>query len=297
MCGIVGAIAKRNVVPILLEGLKRLEYRGYDSAGVAVLNGHLQRVRSTGRVAELEKLTQAQGLSGTIGIAHTRWATHGVPSGAQRASARLRRRVGGAQRHHREPRGDARRAPRPGLRVHLRHRHRGHRAPGAFEPAGGCGLVRRSSKQRRRAGRRLCHRGGERILSIAPGGRAAWARRCCSAWARARISPPRTPRRCCRSRSAWSILRTAICAEITLVGRAHQSTPTGQRRRAPGARLAAHRRRGRARAPTATTCRRKSSSSRWRSPTRSKWSPTRGRFRRSCSAPKPNASCATSTRC
>jgi glucosamine--fructose-6-phosphate aminotransferase (isomerizing) len=80
MCGIVGAIAKRNVVPILLEGLKRLEYRGYDSAGVAVLNGHLQRVRSTGRVAELEKLTQAQGLSGAIGIAHTRWATHGVPS-------------------------------------------------------------------------------------------------------------------------------------------------------------------------------------------------------------------------
>jgi glucosamine--fructose-6-phosphate aminotransferase (isomerizing) len=80
MCGIVGAIAKRNVVPILLEGLKQLEYRGYDSAGVAVLNGHLQRVRSTGRVAELEKLTQAQGLSGAIGIAHTRWATHGVPS-------------------------------------------------------------------------------------------------------------------------------------------------------------------------------------------------------------------------
>lgn len=80
MCGIVGAIAKRNVVPILLEGLKRLEYRGYDSAGVAVLNGHLQRLRSTGRVAELEKLAQAQGLSGAIGIAHTRWATHGAPS-------------------------------------------------------------------------------------------------------------------------------------------------------------------------------------------------------------------------
>jgi glucosamine--fructose-6-phosphate aminotransferase (isomerizing) len=84
MCGIVGAIARRNIVPILLEGLKRLEYRGYDSAGVAVLNavkeGHsaLQRVRSTGRVAELEK--QSQSLSGEIGIAHTRWATHGVPS-------------------------------------------------------------------------------------------------------------------------------------------------------------------------------------------------------------------------
>jgi glutamine---fructose-6-phosphate transaminase (isomerizing) len=80
MCGIVGAIAKRNVVPILIEGLKRLEYRGYDSAGIAVLNGSLQRVRSTGRVAELEKLAQTQGVHGELGIAHTRWATHGVPS-------------------------------------------------------------------------------------------------------------------------------------------------------------------------------------------------------------------------
>ena len=81
MCGIVGAIAKRNVVPILLEGLKRLEYRGYDSAGVAVVKGgKLLRLRSTGRVAELEKLAQAGALAGELGIAHTRWATHGVPS-------------------------------------------------------------------------------------------------------------------------------------------------------------------------------------------------------------------------
>src|SRR5713101_175178 len=87
MCGIVGAIAKRNIVPVLIEGLKRLEYRGYDSAGVAVLDGMtagsrvtLRRVRSTGRVAELEKLAGSQGLAGDIGIAHTRWATHGVPS-------------------------------------------------------------------------------------------------------------------------------------------------------------------------------------------------------------------------
>ncbi len=80
MCGIVGAIAKRNIVPILLEGLKRLEYRGYDSAGLAVvIDGALKRIRSTGRVAELEKLAQAQALSGDLGIAHTRWATHGAP--------------------------------------------------------------------------------------------------------------------------------------------------------------------------------------------------------------------------
>ncbi len=80
MCGIVGAIAARNVVPILIEGLKRLEYRGYDSAGIAVINGGLRRLRSTGRVAELERLAQADGVSGMIGIAHTRWATHGAPS-------------------------------------------------------------------------------------------------------------------------------------------------------------------------------------------------------------------------
>ena len=79
MCGIVGAIAKRNVVPILLEGLKRLEYRGYDSAGLVVVNDGLKRIRSTGRVAELEKLAQAQAITGDLGIAHTRWATHGAP--------------------------------------------------------------------------------------------------------------------------------------------------------------------------------------------------------------------------
>ena len=80
MCGIVAAVASRNVVPILIEGLRRLEYRGYDSAGVAVINGTLQRLRSCGRVAELQKLVAAQDLHGNIGIGHTRWATHGVPS-------------------------------------------------------------------------------------------------------------------------------------------------------------------------------------------------------------------------
>jgi len=80
MCGIVGAVARRNVVPILIEGLKKLEYRGYDSAGIAVVNGTLQRVRSTGRVAALGQLVDEQQVNGFIGIAHTRWATHGAPS-------------------------------------------------------------------------------------------------------------------------------------------------------------------------------------------------------------------------
>ena len=77
MCGIVGAIARRNVVPILVEGLKRLEYRGYDSAGIAVLDGDIKRVRRVGRVAEMENAANEIGLSGQIGIGHTRWATHG----------------------------------------------------------------------------------------------------------------------------------------------------------------------------------------------------------------------------
>jgi glucosamine--fructose-6-phosphate aminotransferase (isomerizing) len=77
MCGIVGAIATRDVVPILTEGLKRLEYRGYDSAGIAVLNGGIRRVRRVGRVAEMESAARSEELKGIIGIAHTRWATHG----------------------------------------------------------------------------------------------------------------------------------------------------------------------------------------------------------------------------
>jgi glucosamine--fructose-6-phosphate aminotransferase (isomerizing) len=77
MCGIVGAIASRNVVPILTEGLKRLEYRGYDSAGIAVLNGGIRRVRRVGRVSEMENAVRAEDLKGIVGIAHTRWATHG----------------------------------------------------------------------------------------------------------------------------------------------------------------------------------------------------------------------------
>ena len=81
MCGIVAAVAARNVVPMLLEGLRRLEYRGYDSAGVAVVSGAgLQRLRSPGRVAELAAAADQIKLEGDTGIAHTRWATHGVPS-------------------------------------------------------------------------------------------------------------------------------------------------------------------------------------------------------------------------
>jgi glucosamine--fructose-6-phosphate aminotransferase (isomerizing) len=81
MCGIVGAVAQRDVVDILVEGLRRLEYRGYDSAGVAVIEGHnLQRVRRLGKVQELARALDEHPLHGGTGIAHTRWATHGEPS-------------------------------------------------------------------------------------------------------------------------------------------------------------------------------------------------------------------------
>jgi glucosamine--fructose-6-phosphate aminotransferase (isomerizing) len=80
MCGIVGAVAQRDIVPILLEGLKRLEYRGYDSCGVAVHQEGLKRSRSVARVAELETQVADTQLTGHTGIAHTRWATHGAPA-------------------------------------------------------------------------------------------------------------------------------------------------------------------------------------------------------------------------
>ena len=77
MCGIVGAVSQRNVVPILIEGLRKLEYRGYDSAGLALMNGVMERVRSVGRVADLEARARELGAEAPTGIAHTRWATHG----------------------------------------------------------------------------------------------------------------------------------------------------------------------------------------------------------------------------
>ncbi len=82
MCGIVGAISNRNIIPILLDGLQRLEYRGYDSAGLAIreATGELKRFRTMGKVAVLKQLVEQSDVHGTLGIAHTRWATHGKPA-------------------------------------------------------------------------------------------------------------------------------------------------------------------------------------------------------------------------
>ena len=79
MCGIVGAVSERDIVPVLVDGLRRLEYRGYDSAGVAIVNGKnkISLSRTVGKVAELEEKLAKNPLQGLIGVAHTRWATHG----------------------------------------------------------------------------------------------------------------------------------------------------------------------------------------------------------------------------
>ena len=110
MCGIVGAIAERNIVPVLIEGLKRLEYRGYDSAGVAVLKRNHELGAACARSARSRSSRQklaSTPLTGQLGVAHTRWATHGGVTRGERASAPLRRsRRGDPQRHHRELRAD-----------------------------------------------------------------------------------------------------------------------------------------------------------------------------------------------
>jgi glucosamine--fructose-6-phosphate aminotransferase (isomerizing) len=82
MCGIVGAVAGRDIVPILMEGLRRLEYRGYDSAGIAVVtaDGQVARLRTVGKVRMLQEVLDESPTAGSTGIAHTRWATHGAPS-------------------------------------------------------------------------------------------------------------------------------------------------------------------------------------------------------------------------
>jgi hypothetical protein len=131
----VGVIGSRPAAPVLLDALRRLEYRGYDSAGIATLvNGHIDRRRAEGKLGKLEAVLERAPLSGSTGIGHTRWATHGAPTGSDaRHVARLHR----AQRHHREPRGAARNAgsSRPG--VHHRDRH-GDRGP-AHRPASAAG--------------------------------------------------------------------------------------------------------------------------------------------------------------
>ncbi len=209
MCGIVGAAARRDIVPILVEGLRRLEYRGYDSAGIAVLkapNGAaqpvLERVRAAGRVAELASQVEAKGVESATGIAHTRWATHGAPTEGNahpHVSGGLAVVHNGIIENHEPLRARLKGvgfafASETDTEViaHLVSHHR------RCEPGPpGCG----GEGGRRTAG---CVRDRTRFAWMT---RVWWywrarARRCSSGLATARTSPPPTFRRCCRSRAA-----------------------------------------------------------------------------------------------
>ena len=201
MCGIVGAVATRNVVPILIEGLKRLEYRGYDSAGVAVREGrpssNAQRVRAPAASPRSRSWPARRSLAGTIGIAHTRWATHGVPT-ERNAHPHVRGGISVVHNGIIENHEEMRAAPAPRgydftsetdteVIAHLVHFFRN---------------AERTLLEAVRAPRREL-KGAYAIAVIPRTIPAAWwwratARRCCWAWATARTSPPPTPPRCCR---------------------------------------------------------------------------------------------------
>ena len=118
MCGIVGIVGHSPVAPLIVDALKRLEYRGYDSAGVATLeDGQLARRRAEGKLVNLETRLKAEPLAGTIGIGHTRWATHGAPNETNAHPHATERRRHRPQRHHREFRRAARRADARRLRA------------------------------------------------------------------------------------------------------------------------------------------------------------------------------------
>jgi glucosamine--fructose-6-phosphate aminotransferase (isomerizing) len=177
MCGIVTAISTSNVVPILLEGLRKLEYRGYDSAGLAVLNEGLHRLRAAGRVAELAALADASELKANIGIAHTRWATHGVPS---------------------------ERNAHPHISAGLAVVHNGiiENFEAIKESLQARGYVFTSETDTEAIAHLIHHKlaSSARPIPFASSSRAT-ARRCCSGSARTACTPARTPRRCCRSRA------------------------------------------------------------------------------------------------
>ena len=128
MCGIVGIVGTSDVAQRLFDGLKRLEYRGYDSAGICTIDGgELVRRRAEGKLDNLARELKAEPLHGEVGIAHTRWATHGAPTVGNAHPHIVGPRGAGPQRHHREFQAAARRTDRRGARVQQRDRHRGRR--------------------------------------------------------------------------------------------------------------------------------------------------------------------------
>ena len=301
MCGIVGATSNRNVVPILIEGIRRLEYRGYDSTGLAVIDGGdgdtavLERLVSTARVADLAAQAEAMHLEAFTGISHTRWATHGAPtpdnahphlSGGEVAVVH-----NGIIENYEELR-DRLKARGYVFRTqtdteviaHLVHAHWHGRGGGDLLAP--CSVRSPSSRAPTRSpSSRRASRG--RVVGARQG------------------SPLRRRHRRARPLPRLRRLRADV-------GHASRRVSRGRRRRRRAPRVLRDLRRARASAssaasstcraaatpsssgPTGTSCRRRSSSSRARSPTRSR---TSRRSRRRCSARRPRRSCPRSIRC
>ena len=137
MCGIVGVVGNGPAAPLLLDGLRRLEYRGYDSAGIATLvNGRIERRRAEGKLANLAEALEKQPLPGVTGIGHTRWATHGAPTESNahpHGTARVAVVHNGIIENHAELRAELERG-RPDFLDRNRHRDRGAAAGPAAEP-------------------------------------------------------------------------------------------------------------------------------------------------------------------
>ena len=239
MCGIIGYIGPKSVVPVLIEGLKKLEYRGYDSAGVAVVDqGKVQVRRVKGKIRSSRRAFRKSPLDGAYGLGHTRWATHGRPS---EENAHPHRDCIGPdrhrpQRHHRElsrPQAEAQ-----GRRPYVpdRDRHRGHRPPHRkiFQGiarrgrAGGDRRARRRVRRRRDLGR------GSRTRSSRPSS----GRRSSSAWATASIYCPRTSIPSSATRQKVVFLEDGEMAVIDAAGRDVHRFPGTSRSRKRSRRIA-----------------------------------------------------------
>ena len=255
MCGIVGVIGSRPAAPLLLDALRRLEYRGYDSAGIATLvNGHIERRRAEGKLGNLAAVLDRSPLPGTTGIGHTRWATHGAPTESNAHPHGTVARLDRAQRHHREPRRTARRTGSGGPGIQHRDRHRDGRAAGRSQPAARHGPDRGGRRGIPPAGRRLC--AGDDLLRPSRADRRRAARRAAGGGLRR----GRDVRRLRRAGAGAADPAHRLSARRRLDGGGPQGRAVLRRRRRGGAARgeadAADRRRRSARAISATSWKR-----------------------------------------